>query len=65
MKKTLLLTALAAACAAAQAETAPAAATPEGDTLEKITILSRHGIRAPLIGYGSALADATPQTWTP
>ena len=64
MKKTLLLTALAAAtCAAAQAES-PAFA-PEGYTLEKVTILSRHGIRAPLVGYGSAHAEATPHTWTP
>ena len=64
MKKTLLLTALAAAtCAAAQTES-PALA-PEGYTLEKVTILSRHGIRAPLVGYGSALAEATPHTWTP
>ena len=64
MKKTLLLTALAVAtCAAAQTES-PALA-PEGYTLEKVTILSRHGIRAPLVGYGSALAEATPHTWTP
>jgi len=64
MKKPLLLTALAAAtCAAAQTES-PALA-PEGYTLEKVTILSRHGIRAPLVGYGSALAEATPHTWTP
>ena len=64
MKKTLLLTALAAAtCAAAQAENTTLA--PEGYTLEKVTILSRHGIRAPLVGYGSALAEATPHTWTP
>lgn len=64
MKKTLLLTALAAVtCAAAQAESR--ALAPEGYTLEKVTILSRHGIRAPLVGYGSALAEATPHTWTP
>ena len=63
MKKTLLLTALAATCAAAQAENTTLA--PEGYTLEKVTILSRHGIRAPLVGYGSALAEATPHTWTP
>ena len=63
MKKTLLLTALAAACVAAQAENSTLA--PEGYTLEKVTILSRHGIRAPLVGYGSALAEATPHTWTP
>ena len=63
MKKTLLLTALAAACVAAQAENTTLA--PEGYTLEKVTILSRHGIRAPLVGYGSALAEATPHTWTP
>ena len=44
MKKTLLLTALAAACVAAQAENTTLA--PEGYTLEKVTILSRHGIRA-------------------
>jgi len=61
MKKTLLLTALAAAtCAAAQAES-PALA-PEGYTLEKVTILSRHGIRAPLVGYGSAPSGG--DTWT-
>ena len=63
MKKTLLLTALAAACVAAQAENTTLA--PEGYTLEKVTILSRHGIRAPLVGYGSALAEATPHAWTP
>ena len=27
-----------------------------------LTALSRHGIRAPLVGYGSALAEATPHT---
>lgn len=36
---------------------------PSDYTLEKVVFFSRHGIRAPLIGYGSALAEATPQTW--
>ncbi|MDO4642404.1 MAG: bifunctional glucose-1-phosphatase/inositol phosphatase [Cardiobacteriaceae bacterium] len=59
MKKSLLATALIAAAITAQAEPA----IPDGYTLEKTVIFSRHGIRAPLIGYGSALAEATPQTW--
>ena len=64
MQKTLLITALAAATIATSAQ-ADTTAVPEGYTLEKVTILSRHGIRAPLVGYGSALAEATPHTWTP
>lgn len=36
---------------------------PSDYELEKVVFFSRHGIRAPLIGYGSALAEATPQTW--
>lgn len=31
--------------------------------LEKVVIFSRHGIRAPLIGYGSVLAESTPYKW--
>ena len=38
-------------------------ASPDGYQLEKVVMLSRHGIRAPLIGYGSALAESTPYTW--
>ena len=62
MQKTLLITALAAATIATGAQ-ADTTAVPDGYKLEKAVILSRHGIRAPLIGYGSALADATPHTW--
>ena len=62
MQKTLLITALAAATIATSAQ-ADTTAVPDGYKLEKAVILSRHGIRAPLIGYGSALADATPHTW--
>ena len=38
--------------------------TPDApDTLAQVVILSRHGIRAPLMGYGSALANATVNPW--
>lgn len=60
MKKMLI--ALAVACASI-APVSAGNAIPEGYTLEKVVLFSRHGIRAPLIGYGSALAEATPQTW--
>lgn len=42
-----------------------ALSTPSVDemTLEKVVIFSRHGIRAPLIGYGSVLAESTPYKW--
>lgn len=36
---------------------------PAGYTLEQVVALSRHGIRAPLVNYGDALAEATPQKW--
>ena len=58
MQKTLLIIALSAATIATSAQ-ADTMAVPDGYKLEKAVILSRHGIRAPLIGYGSALADAT------
>lgn len=32
-------------------------------TLERMVILSRHNIRSPLSGSGSALGDITPHTW--
>ena len=35
----------------------------EGYTLEKVVILSRHNIRAPLSGKGSVLDSATPHEW--
>jgi len=49
MQKTLLITALAAATIATSAQ-ADTTAVPDGYKLEKAVILSRHGIRAPLIG---------------
>lgn len=60
MKK--LLIPLAIACASI-APTSAMNTAPEGYTLEKVVLFSRHGIRAPLIGYGSALAEATPHAW--
>ncbi|PLR32619.1 bifunctional glucose-1-phosphatase/inositol phosphatase [Chimaeribacter californicus] len=36
---------------------------PAGYTLEKVVIMSRHGIRAPLVNYGDVLAESTPHTW--
>ncbi|NDL63936.1 bifunctional glucose-1-phosphatase/inositol phosphatase [Enterobacteriales bacterium SAP-6] len=36
---------------------------PPGYQLEQVVVLSRHGIRAPLVNYGDALAEATPQKW--
>lgn len=35
----------------------------EGCTLKQIVVLSRHNIRAPLSGAGSALATITPHEW--
>ena len=35
----------------------------EGYTLDKIVILSRHNIRSPLSGEGSALGGITPHSW--
>ena len=32
-------------------------------TLDRVVILSRHGIRSPMSGSGSMLADITPQSW--
>lgn len=45
-----------------QAAEAPAAPA-EGYQLEQVLIFSRHGIRAPLVGYGDILAESTPHTW--
>ena len=54
-----------------KAETAEASGHPAaagslsrtGYTLEQAVVLSRHNIRAPLSGSGSALASFTPHTW--
>lgn len=53
-----LLLALGLATPAATAATAPV----EGDQLEQVVLLSRHNLRAPVVGSG-ALANATPETW--
>lgn len=47
--------------AAQSADVSPAA--PEGYQLEQVLIFSRHGIRAPLVGYGDILAESTPHQW--
>ncbi|WP_411704427.1 bifunctional glucose-1-phosphatase/inositol phosphatase [Edaphovirga cremea] len=36
---------------------------PDGYQLEKVLIMSRHGIRAPLVNYGDVLAESTPHKW--
>ena len=36
---------------------------PPGYQLEKVVIMSRHGIRAPLVNYGDVLAESTPHPW--
>lgn len=54
---------LALACASLSASATAPQQTGADYQLEKVVFFSRHGIRAPLIGYGSALAEATPQTW--
>lgn len=41
----------------------PAAAATGNLELQQVLIMSRHGIRAPLVNYGDALAEATPHTW--
>jgi len=38
-------------------------AVKEGQSLEQVVVLSRHGLRAPLATGGSALAKVTPKTW--
>ena len=35
-----------------------------GYVLEKVVVLSRHSIRAPLSNSGPAVAELTPYTWT-
>ncbi len=61
MKKKLILlfTVALALCLVAQA----ALAAPEGYTLNKVTILSRHNLRAPLSSNGSVPEELTPHTW--
>ncbi|WP_413722016.1 bifunctional glucose-1-phosphatase/inositol phosphatase [Sodalis sp. RH23] len=69
MKRTLpgyALGLLALQCAMSSAPLRAAennARIPAGYTLEQVVALSRHGIRAPLVNYGDALAEATPQKW--
>lgn len=36
---------------------------PEGYTLDRVVVLSRHNIRSPLSGSGSLLGDITPHEW--
>lgn len=31
--------------------------------LEQVLVMSRHGIRAPLVNYGDMLSSATPDKW--
>ncbi|MGN0707892.1 MAG: histidine-type phosphatase [Faecalibacterium sp.] len=55
--------------AASTSETisAPANASfsiPEGYTLSRVVVLSRHNIRSPLSGTGSTLGKMTPHQWT-
>lgn len=51
------------------ADPAPAAGSDEslsheGYTLEQVVVLSRHNIRAPLVGGDSVLGQITPHEWT-
>ncbi|MFU2318690.1 bifunctional glucose-1-phosphatase/inositol phosphatase [Rahnella sp. PCH160] len=43
----------------------PAAQAAQSDNLElqQVLVLSRHGIRAPLVNYGDVLAESTTHTW--
>ena len=36
---------------------------PDGCTLDRVVVLSRHNIRSPLSGSGSLLGDITPHEW--
>ncbi|MBQ8135839.1 MAG: YdcF family protein, partial [Clostridia bacterium] len=36
---------------------------PDGLTLDRVVVLSRHSIRSPMSGSGSLLGDLTPHTW--
>ena len=36
---------------------------PDGYTLDRVVVLSRHNIRSPLSGIGSLLGDITPHEW--
>lgn len=55
--------ACAALLLAAQGAGAAEQGVPQGYQLEKVVVLSRHGIRAPLVNYGDTLASATPHQW--
>ncbi|CAK8743521.1 Glucose-1-phosphatase [Sodalis praecaptivus] len=59
---TALLTLSCFAAAPSQAAES-AGATPADYHLVQVLALSRHGIRAPLVNYGDALAEATPHHW--
>ncbi|MBP3784517.1 MAG: histidine-type phosphatase [Butyrivibrio sp.] len=48
---------------ASEDENVRATLSREGFTLEKSVVLSRHNIRAPLSGAGSALSTITPHKW--
>lgn len=41
----------------------PGSLSREGYTLEQVVVFSRHNIRSPLSGNGSALGTMTPHTW--
>ncbi|MBU9841958.1 bifunctional glucose-1-phosphatase/inositol phosphatase [Rahnella aceris] len=45
--------------------TLPVAQAAQSDNLElqQVLVLSRHGIRAPLVNYGDVLAESTTHTW--
>lgn len=59
----LVFSASGSANANVEAEKMPNSIEMQDYTLKKVVIFSRHGIRAPLIGFGSALAEATPDSW--
>ena len=67
MKKTLAAICFSLLTATTAAQAAPAA--PATDTahnayqLKEMVVLSRHNIRSPLSGNGSALAKITPHKW--
>lgn len=42
---------------------APSFAANTSLELQQVLVMSRHGIRAPLVNYGDVLAESTPYTW--
>ncbi|WJV61223.1 bifunctional glucose-1-phosphatase/inositol phosphatase [Pectobacteriaceae bacterium C52] len=44
-------------------QSAEPAQPPASYQLQQVLIFSRHGIRAPLVGYGDILAESTPHHW--